>query len=237
MNLPTTATLVMVLSMALIITSVSAGNGIDLNGAHYNLNLIGMKNPKEIPIIEDDSHVIFVKMGKDELVQTRIYLKQAPEGQSFKVIDGDGTDGTARFQLPLPYPEGTDVNLTSACASSYQIYVRVLGKPGGTGNITPGLCTSDGNLTTPICNETAGSVWFSTEHVDLTSHSKGSNQKFVQVTHNLTTIEVGGAHYGLFSNTLYGDLYFWELFNNGMKLIQVRFYPTPLGYCETTSGS
>lgn len=220
----------MILAMTLLVSSVAAGNGIDLNGPHYNLNLIGMKNTKYMPEDLDSGHVIFVKMGKNDDVATRIYLSPGPE----QVIDKDGTDGVARFQLPVPYPEGTDVNQTeSECLSSYQVYVRVLGQPGGHGNITTGVCNSTDEIA-PICNLSEGNPWLSTENVTLVSHGRGENQKFVQVTHELTTVAIEGSHYGLFSDTIYGDLYFWELFNDGMKLIQLRFYPTPVEYC--TSG-
>jgi sorbitol-specific phosphotransferase system component IIA len=229
MKLPKGVMIALIFAMALLVSSVSAGNGIDLNGPHYNLNLIGMKNTKNMPTELDNGHVIFVKMGKNEEVATRIYLSEGPE----QVIDKDGTDGVARFQLPQPYPDGFDVNGTDPdmlkCFSSYQVYVRVLGTPGGHGNITTGVCNSTGTADAPICNESAGNVWMSTESVPLSSH--GNDGKFVQVTRELTTVVIGDTRYGLFSDNIYGDLYFWELFNDGMKLVQLRFYPTPEGYC------
>ncbi len=235
MKLPKVIAIAMVLAMALLVTSVSAGgNGIDLNGPHYNLNLIGMKYPKNVNLDDlnaSNGHVIFVKMGNGEKLQTRIYLS---EGE-FKVIDYDGTDGIARFQLPRPYPEGADVNITDEeleCLSAYQVYVRVLGKPGGTGNITTGVCNSTTDTNgQPICIEEAGNVWLSTESVPLSSH--GNDGKFIQVTSELTTVKIGDYRYGLFSDTIYGDLYFWDLYNDGMKLIQLRFYPTPEEYCSS----
>jgi len=111
MNLPKVIAIAMILAMTLIVSGVAAsGNGIDLNGPHYNLNLIGGKFPKNwAPTQDSNSHVIFVAMGKGEQLTTQIYLTPAPEGESFDVIDGNGADGVARFQLPKPYVGDADV--------------------------------------------------------------------------------------------------------------------------------
>ena len=236
-RLPVVIAIAVVLATALLVTSVAAGNGIDLNGWHYNLNLIGMKNPKNVNL--DDlknsmGHVIFVKMGSGSQLQTRIYLAEAPAGENFDIIDFDGTDGVARLQLPDPYLDPDPVNLSdkgSECLSTYQIYVRVLGAPGGTGKIATGICNTTGGAY-PVCITEPGNIWYTSENVTLNSHNKGDNQKFEQVTHELTTVNIGGTHYGLFADSIYGELYFWELFNDGMKLVQLRFYPTPENYCS-----
>jgi hypothetical protein len=236
MKLAKVIAIAMILAMALIVSSVAAagGNGIDLKGQHYNLNLIGSKFVKNWePTQDSNSHVIFVAMGKGERVSTQIYLQKAPEGESFDVIDGNGADGYALFQLPKPYVGDPDLNdSASECLSTYQIYVRVVaGK--GSGNITTKACndtaTGDG-----ICTMADGTTWVHSDGVvDLEK-----NRKFQQVTHELTTVMIEGTHYGLFSEKaleLYGvDTYFWELMNDGLKNIQIRFYPTPPGYCETT---
>ena len=65
-------------------------------------------------------HRIFVPLeGK-----TRILLAEAPEGQSFAVLDANGTKGPAKFQLPNPDPDGDGTTV-------YSVYARALGKPGG----------------------------------------------------------------------------------------------------------
>jgi len=220
---------------ALIIPGVSAtGNGAE-SGNHFTLNIIGQKNAKNMP--EGLSgHTIFVPLRNGD-VATRIYLA---EGVDFAVLDKDGTDGVARFQLPQPYADGADV--TDPANSAYKIYVRVLGKPGGTGSMTTGLCTTTDQA---ICDGTG--TWLSLDSVELASHSPSNKdnprQKFVDVTHDLTTVDLSSlsicgatgdqqcGHVGLFDENPFdisapGEyLYFWDLWNNDMKLIQLRFYP------------
>jgi hypothetical protein len=234
MKLAKVIAIAMVLAMALIVSSVSAGNGIDLKGQHYNLNLIGMKNAKNMPANLDSGNVIFVAMGNGDKLQTRIYLAQ---GDNYQVLDKDGTDGNARFQLPKPYVGEDDIINPDACTSQYQIYVRVNGKPGGTGSMKTGACNTtdmiEGPEGYPICVQDGDYTWYHSEVVELSSHMNGG--KFTQVTHELTTIEIDETHYGLFSERVpaeFGEMfYFWELMNDGMKLIQLRFYPTPEDYC------
>ena len=101
----------LIIAVALMIPAVSAGNGAQ-SGPHFNLNIIGSKNAKSMPDdltgVNSGGHVIFcpLKGAAAETPACRIYLKEAPEGESFMVIDKDGTDGSAQFQLPNPYPDG-----------------------------------------------------------------------------------------------------------------------------------
>jgi hypothetical protein len=237
-RLPLLIAVTMVLATAMLVSSVAAagGNGIDLKGKHYNLNLIGMKNAKNWDGMQDsNSHVIFVSYSKTGNAQTRIYLR---EGESFDVIDGNGVDGTALFQLPKPYlDENWDLSAKeSECLSSYQIYIRVVaGK--GSGTLRTGACndTYVGSDGYEICTDAAGTVWYHTGDGVI---SLSKNSKFEQVTHELTTVVIDGTHYGLFSDnaaSIYGiEAYFWELMGTDLKNIQIRFYETPEDYCITT---
>ena len=84
------------------------GNGLP-SGPHYNLNLIA--KDKVMPQEDCDSgNRIFVKLNKQGRVKTNIYLQEAPEGESFDVIDCNGTDANgATFQLPNPDPDNDGV--------------------------------------------------------------------------------------------------------------------------------
>ena len=114
--------------VGLVVVSAQAatdqtGNGCP-SGAHYNLNLIGMEKAKNIDPGSDtgSGHRIFVRLGsKDNAATTKILLEQGPD---FEVLDYDGTDGQARFQLPNPDPDNDGV-------TQYSVYLRVLGKPSG----------------------------------------------------------------------------------------------------------
>src|SRR3989338_11328150 len=73
--------------------SASAGNGAP-SGAHYNLNLIGVPKGKTADMTGNNGHRIFVKLTGG----TKIMLAEG----DFQVLDANGTDGSAAFQLPLP---------------------------------------------------------------------------------------------------------------------------------------
>lgn len=180
----------------------TTGNGAP-SGPHYNLNIIGVSKEKNGGVWDNDGHRIFVKLwGAD----TKIWLVS---GDSFNVIDSDGTDGSATLQLMDPYPGTT----TTAV---YRIYVRVLGKPGGSMGMTSGFVDDLGNY------------WYSLESVNLT-RTKGAS-KFTDQTLKLTTIYVditndgidNPVRYYLFDNPLWN--YFWDYDNAGLKLLQIRIY-------------
>jgi hypothetical protein len=180
----------------------ATGNGAP-SGAHYNLNIIGVQKPKTGVDTTNDGHRIFVNLYGQG---TKIWLKA---GDSFKVIDADGTDGSATFQMLDPYP-GTTTTAT------YNIYVRALGEPGGSSTLTSGFVDEYGNY------------WYSLENVTMT-RNKGKSV-FSDKTLELTTIYVditddgvyNPLRYNIFDNDLYN--YFWNYDNNGMKLLQLRMY-------------
>jgi len=202
----TTAIVVLMLSVAMAVIPYAlaakdvTGNGAP-SGAHYNLNIIGVPKEKKGETWENNGHRIFVKLWSKD---TKIMLLK---GESFNVIDSDGTDGKATLQLMDPYPgDSTD--------AVYRIFVRALGKPGGSANMTSGFIDELGN------------EWYSLENVTLT-RNKGQS-KFSDKTLELTTIFIdfdgdGAAErYYLFDNELWQ--YFWDYDNNGLKLLQIRIY-------------
>jgi hypothetical protein len=191
------------LTLVLAPLAFATGNGAP-SGAHYNLNIIGV--PKDKNADPEDyanmGHRIFVPLTGS----SRISLVA---GEDFRVIDYDGTDGNAKLQLVDPYPGTTETAV-------YKIYVRALGKPGGSANITSGFTDELGN------------DWYSLETVTVT-RNKGKSV-FSDKTLELTTIYVdltddgidNPIRYRLFDNALWD--YFWQYDNNGLKLCQLRFY-------------
>ncbi len=188
------------------------GNGAP-NGAHYSLNIIGVSRDKNVQPDWASGHVIFVDLGKKtgDAVTTKILLSQSADG-SFDVLDKNGTDGEAAFSLPAP--------------GGYTVWARALGKPGGQAKIT--TCATDSTLAD-------GSTICST-HNEVFVRGTGKSS-FRNVTAALTTIVLdpvadsaavaacGGTTVDLFATCLIG--YFWQYDNNGLKLLQVRFYPKP----------
>jgi IPT/TIG domain len=186
------------------------GNGCP-SGAHYNLNLIGMDKAKNIDpdSITSQGHRIFVQLGnKDNAATTKISLL---EGTDFAVLDYDGTDGQAKFQLPNPDPDGDGV-------TQYSVYLRVLGKPGG--KIRMATSATDPDYGEIVSDMAVVSV-----------REKGQ-QKFANVSAALLYIyawifdDATGTwvyqRIPLFSDLLQD--YLWQYDNNGVRLAQLRFY-------------
>lgn len=206
----------------------TTGNGAP-SGAHYTLNIIGVPKDKSASFDGGNGHRIFVDLGRTGAVaNTRINLREG----DFGVLDANGTDGTAAFQLPNPDPDGDGT-------TTYQVYVRALGKPGG-------------KATLQSCYEDALGTWCAVdfdggvEPVTL-QRTKGGAAKFVNVSKDLLYVDYCAAwdagadllpgteddvctdveQVALFSNTLLS--YYWSYSNEGLKLVQLRFYEVPAG--------
>ena len=209
----TTDCLAAVLAATTLATAAAAaqnGNGAP-SGSHYSLNIIGVPRAKNANPDWASGHVIFVNLGtKNVAVTTKILLSQSAESGVFDVLDKNGTDGEASFSLPAP--------------GSYTVWARALGTPGGQAKIT--TCATDIVLNDPgvIC---------STQNEVFVRGTGKSN--FRNVTDALTTIILdpianaaavtacGSTTVSLFDPCLQG--FFWQFDNNGLKLLQVRFYP------------
>ncbi|MCL5281140.1 MAG: hypothetical protein M1376_14665 [Planctomycetes bacterium] len=193
------------------------GNGCP-SGAHYNLNIIGVANPKTADMTDTSGHSIFVPLEGN----AKINLALAPEGESFAVLDRNGTDGNgAKFQLPAADPLNTGT-------TSYSVFARPLGKPNGKAKMTTGAID-------PLTGEEVYSVC-----VLNLERTKGP-QKFENVSKELLYIYAyvyagpgldgipGTAddvytfqRVPLFDAALQD--YFWSYDNAGLKLLQLRFY-------------
>ncbi len=218
-----------VLTAILVATGFAApasAGGINLNGPHYNLNIIGVENPKTAPMTGSDRHTIFVGLGKKSSVASNIYLAPGP----FDVCDGNAFDAAhsctgdvianqgAVFQLPC----NSAVPTASGCpggtfSADYQIWGRALGKPGGSVSIQTCGTDDTGAL---VCS-TGGALF---------TRGKGKSG-FFDVTTSLTSVnacfDVAGVvtceTISLFDPVLQD--YFWQYSNNGLRLLQLRFYP------------
>ncbi|PYP45864.1 MAG: hypothetical protein DMD50_09985 [Gemmatimonadetes bacterium] len=200
---------------ALSATAVAAaqtGNGAP-SGSHFNLNIIGVSHDKNPNMNGNGSgSVIFVDLGtrSGDAVTTKILLSQAADGV-FEVLDKNGTDGEASFALPVP--------------GTYTVWARALGTPGGQSKIATCATFID-----PITG--VATLLCSTEN-EVFVRGTGKS-KFRDVTSALTTITLvagspaqlacGTPSVSLFATCLQDFL--WQYDNNGLKLLQVRFYPS-----------
>lgn len=185
------------------------GNG-GPSGAHYNLNLIGVPKNKTADMSGDSGRRIFVKLDGN----TKINLT---EGIDFQVLDANGTDGNgASFQLPNPDPDNDGI-------TEYSVYARALGKPGGKASLN--TCATgageDGVFGTADDEEICSIAILELER------SKGK-QSFENVSRELLYVyaDIDGDgtidRVPLFDQSLQG--YLWDYDNNGLKLVQLRFY-------------
>jgi hypothetical protein len=183
---------------------VQTGNGAP-SGAHYNLNIIGVPKDKTADMTGANGHVIFVALTGN----TKILLGEG----AFQVVDANGTDGSAAFQLPNPDPDADGTTV-------YSVFARALGKPGGSSITT--TCATDPDTDEEVCSVIS---------LELT-RTKGRS-RFENVSRELLYIYADLDDDGdlervpLFDDALQG--YFWDYDNNGLKLVQLRFYE-----CSTT---
>src|SRR5215475_8700604 len=220
----------LVLTLAFAASAHATGNGAP-SGYHYNLNIICVPNGKTADMTDTQGHTIFVPCEGT----TKINLI---EGADFGVIDRNGTDTNgASFRLPA-----TDSGLISARAtgsaqctqnpdgsftcgsgtSVYSVFARALGTPGGTAGMMLCYSTVVDGIVEEECSTTN----------QLTLDSSGRPAKFQNVTAQLLylyNVTIGGVFYKripLFSDVVQD--YFWSYTNNGLKLLQLRFY-----HCDT----
>lgn len=177
------------------------GNG-SLSGSHYQLNIIGVENGKSANFSGGSGQRIFVPLNGS----AKINLSEG----SFAVLDANGTDGTAAFQLPSPDPDGDGV-------TSYSVYSRALAKPGGSSTTTTCAYDKDGAL---VCSDEAMVLVRSAGGSKFTNVSRELLYVVADIDGDGTTEKVP-----LFSDDLQD--YFWQYDNNGLRLAQLRFYDTP----------
>ena len=164
------------------------GNGAP-SGPHYNLNLLGMTQDKTADITNGNRIFIYYQ-GR-----TKILLREG----DYAVIDGNGTDGQASFQLPNPDNGTGDL--------AYSVWIRPVA---GKGDVSFQSCFTDSTGT--WCY--AGSL----------VQNLSKTNKFTDVSRDLLQVCTStGQLVPLFSDDE-AD-YFWYVDNDGMRNVQMRFYP------------
>ncbi len=211
--------LVVALVCGLMATQALAGAGNQApNGAHYNLNIIGMPKNKTADMTGSNGHVIFVPLtekkrqlaGSDPAIYVSCVIKlvENTTDDTFKVLDHNGTDGNASFMLPNP--QG---------GAKYQVYARALGKPGGWATMTPGYVDEYGNEWLSISGQVLNL------EVMKDKDFKNVSDYLFTVTvlvYDATTGTYVTQVVPIFDPMFQG--YFWAYDNNGLKLLQLRFY-------------
>lgn len=217
--------------------SLTTGNNAP-SGSHFQLNIIGVPQDKTADMTGTDGHTIFVQLNGGDAApalngqdfntiskQNKIFLFPAPAGESFLVLDRNATDANgASFQLPA------DVSTT------WTVWARALGKPGGSANMTTCATVS---VTDPVTGAVTQEVDCSlaTLSITRTKNSKFQNVSsdllFISITVDPTTNAALAACLGVTTATTVNvplfngclQNFFWNYQNNGLKLLQLRFYP------------
>jgi hypothetical protein len=176
-----------------------AGNGAP-NGWHYNLNIIGVENPKTAPMDDTSRHTIFVPLqGRCD-----IGLRMG----DYSVLDGNCTDGDrAEFQLPDPNTDGD-------AYAEYSVWMRATGPKGEASMRT---CYTDATGTWCNAGDLVLSIAKSTKFVDV------SKQLLTVCYDQDPTDGIDLKKEALFDRAL-EDL-FWRYENDGLRHVQFRFYP------------
>ena len=208
-------------------TAALAGMGNDMpSGPHYELGLIGRPNVYNgSGDVNSGRHTIFIPLNTDGYVNgtVELYMKSS-KGTDFVVVDGDATrDGVARMTIPLGY---------------YAVFCRALGKPGGQINFTSWFTYwLDINELT-----VSDAIWMG--NVDLTRlKGKASTVEISKLFYYSGCLDYdpdgiagsGDEYQTCYSDTWVFDIdgfneYWWDITNQGLKRLEIRFYPVQEGY-------
>jgi len=207
----------------------SAQVGQGLHGPHYNLNIIGVPKGKTADMTGSHRHTVFVPLDTSGMIDgnVKIYFEA---GDEFLVTDGNATDGSATIQVPHGDP-GT------VC---YDVFAVGLGTPGGSAHV-------DANV---LFDETTHDALLALDEVSFNvnrSGKKPSRQNISNVFRVSGCIDLndsGVCDQGdeFFNNEWVFNVdqllsYWWDYDNNGLKLMQIRFYECGINDVEAASGS
>ncbi|HEU5175675.1 MAG TPA: hypothetical protein VFT96_13045 [Gemmatimonadaceae bacterium] len=191
-----------------VASTPSFSNGFPDNGkgALYKFNLIGHPSSPSSDMLNDQGKRMFVKLEGN----TRINLSMG----AFDILDADGTDGTAAFQLPDPDPDNDG-------ETWYGVYVRPKGKPGKSMNIT--TCATadwDNDPATPdeeLCSLEKAVLVRDTGKPRVDNVSKELLTACVDTNDD----QVCDERVFLFDDR--AEDYLWSVDNYGLRNVEVRF--------------
>lgn len=191
---------VVTLVVASLFTSnaLAAGAG-NTGGGCYNLQIIALKS-KNADMTDTSGHSLFVLQGGN----TKIGLKEG----DFKVLDRNGTDGSASFQLPSPDP-------TNSGVTAYSVFMRLVGKPGS--KVDMSTCGVD----------ELGDTYCSEEVINMERIAGKSS--FTNVSRELLYVYADINADGIVDRVPLFDSrlsdYFWSVDSQGRMHAQLRFCP------------
>jgi hypothetical protein len=210
-------------SLAAPAALAGTGNGAP-SGPHFNLNIHGVANGQGFN--GSNQNDIFVPLKgscKINLVQNPLV---SPFNDSFGVTQPDCVNNpTATFSLPAPcsIDNSTGLCSTGSTYTYYSVWARALGTPGGSAN-TQTCAYTDSTQTTYVCS------------LNMMVAVRGTGgSKFTDVSKCLLFLNNGTNNVPLFSNQYYS--YYWQYDNEGLRLLQLRFYQVPVPIPTSTTAT
>jgi hypothetical protein len=201
--------------------------GQGLSGPHYNLNFIGVPKNKTVPDMSgSDRHTIFVPLQSGGDVSRQVKIYYVP-GVEFRVIDGNATDDN-EATVEVPSSVGGDL--------CYDVYAFALGKPKGNA-VVQAECIIDDLLGS--CTDSLLQNSFSVTRTKGKPHRENISDVFRASgcidLDGSTTCNTGDLQFTnvWIFNVPQLEEYFWDFDNNGLRLMQTRFYETTCGSFTT----
>ena len=226
-------TLAAVLLLTLGVSPVFAGIGSEIpdTGEHYNLNIIGVQHDKTVPTMTDSNrHTIFVPLEKDGSISRTVRInvvRNTANPDKFQVLDGNATDDDVAV-IAVPYETyGT---------LSFNVYAVGLGKLNRKADVHwESIYDSNTYTTTPLMGD------FTIKREKENGKGKPKVVNISDIFRATGFIDLGGTA-GVYDpgiDIAFEDIwvfniptllsYYWDYENHGLKLMQVRFYPTTSG--------
>ena len=229
----------------LFAVSASAQVGKGLSGAHWNLNIIGVPKNKSAPMNNSGRHTIFVPLQSGEDVSRKVkiyYVRNLANPEKFEVLDGNATDDNeATIAVPFEFCDDLGAGCTELL--SFDVYAVGLGKPNGSAIITAECTFSEDVVGKEGCTDT---LLLGSFEVTRTK-GKPKRENITNVFRATGCLDLAGEEDVCddgdlaFRNLWIFNIaelieYFWDYDNNGLKLMQVRFYETTSGCIGTVGG-
>jgi hypothetical protein len=219
---------VMVLSAGVGVVQAGIGSEIPDNGKHYNLNIIGVPHNKTADMKDSNRHTIFVPLGENGVPKSvKIYVvRNYANPSEFQVLDGNACDEDGAT-IAVPFEDyGT---------LSFNVYATALGKPGGHAKVDATVTFEEGTygellMTSFELKRENGKGTKGPKPLDISKIFRATG--WIDVCGEMgvkdPSCDITFTNVWVFNVPTLLE-YLWDYNNQGLKLMQVRFYPTTSG--------